>query len=315
MSKYTTELRYICEEQAGRTVSGEYTDIATIIAAARPNIFNFDYPYYNALQKQTTEENILRHFYTREICEETYGLWKLRLQDKMNLIMPYYKKLFESAALEFDPLRDVDLTEIMDQETSGRNHSETTGSLTGSESGTLHDDTSSETTTDDDNSSAWTHTGENGETHGSQDSNTRTMNDSKIHKYSDTPQGSITNLQNDTYLTNASIDTDTLSESNTGSGSGNSTTTFDEATSDTSNRDIHTDVTGELSRTTSNEKSQTTTGELDGTESGELDYTKTTRGKSAGKSYSELLEAYRRTLLRIDSMICEELEDLFMLIW
>ena len=67
MSKYTTELRYICEEQAARTESGDYSDISSIIAAARPQIFSFNYPYYDSAQKEKTETNILRHFYTREI--------------------------------------------------------------------------------------------------------------------------------------------------------------------------------------------------------------------------------------------------------
>ena len=111
MSKYTTELRYICEEQAGKDESVDYNSISEVIAAARPKIFNFDYPYYSEDQKQRTEENILRHFYTMEIGEETYGLWKLRLEDRMNQIMPYYVGLFNSVALEYDPLIDVDLKE------------------------------------------------------------------------------------------------------------------------------------------------------------------------------------------------------------
>lgn len=45
------------------------------------------------------------------------------------------------------------------------------------------------------------------------------------------------------------------------------------------------------------------------------DYTKKRSGKSAGKSYSELVEEYRKILLNIDMMIISELETLFMLIY
>ena len=38
-------------------------------------------------------------------------------------------------------------------------------------------------------------------------------------------------------------------------------------------------------------------------------------GKSAGRSYSNLLEEYRNTLLNIDMMVINELSDLFMGLW
>lgn len=153
MSKYTTELRYICEEQAGRTESVDYNSTASVIEAARSHIFNFTYPYYDADQKQRTETNILRHFYTMEIGEETYGLWKMRLEDKMNLIMPYYVKMFETAALEFDPLVDVDLRETLDEDTAA--YSEGSSNVTNSS--VQNDNNSSEVITDQDDSVNRTH--------------------------------------------------------------------------------------------------------------------------------------------------------------
>ena len=59
----------------------------------------FDENYRQALCTK-----ILRHFYTREIGEETVGLWKLRLDARLNDIMPYYNKLYESEALKINPL-------------------------------------------------------------------------------------------------------------------------------------------------------------------------------------------------------------------
>ena len=56
------------------------------------------------------EVKILRHFYTREIGEETFGLWQLRLCDRLNVIMPYYNQLYRSELIKFNPMYDVDLS-------------------------------------------------------------------------------------------------------------------------------------------------------------------------------------------------------------
>lgn len=110
MSKYTTELRFICESEAGYEKSKSYNDIEKIITLAAPKIFSFTFPIFDEDYRPILEKRILKHFYTREISEETYGLWKLRLEDKLNLIMPYYNKMYESAYLPFDPFNDVDYT-------------------------------------------------------------------------------------------------------------------------------------------------------------------------------------------------------------
>ena len=43
MSKYTTEVRYICESEAGLTVSGGANEVENVIALAIPKVFNFDF--------------------------------------------------------------------------------------------------------------------------------------------------------------------------------------------------------------------------------------------------------------------------------
>lgn len=77
----------------------EYLDKYTvdeIIDKARINIFNFSYPIYEASHKSTLEKKILKHYYTREISAETFGLWQLWLNTKMNEIMPKYNKLYRA---------------------------------------------------------------------------------------------------------------------------------------------------------------------------------------------------------------------------
>lgn len=108
LSKYTTELRFICESSINLQQSLGYLSVKDIIAKSRTKIFNFDYPIFDKEYKSVLETKIIRHYYTREICEETVGLWKLRLEDKLNLIMPYYNQLYESELLKFNPFHNMD---------------------------------------------------------------------------------------------------------------------------------------------------------------------------------------------------------------
>lgn len=107
MANYTTQLRTIIEMYSSKKRGG-YSEIQAQITEARPKIFDFPYPIFDRNYKEALERKILTHFYTREICEETVGLWKLRLADKMNEIMPYYNQLYESELLKFNPFHDID---------------------------------------------------------------------------------------------------------------------------------------------------------------------------------------------------------------
>lgn len=217
MSKYTTEVRYICEVAAGLSESEGVNKVNDIIAAARTKIFDFDYPIFDEAYRPVLETKILRHYYTREICSETVGLWKLWLEDQMNLIMPYYNQLYRSNLLEFNPFYDVDLTRDSKREGEGENES-TQGveeGKTGSVTNTTVNSGTSNTTTSENN---W-------------------------NLYSDTPQGGINGLIDDedplttnTYLTNATRDIKSGSSATTTSDTTNSIT----GTSDTTERDTQT---------------------------------------------------------------------------
>lgn len=136
MSKYTTEVRFICEMAAGLTESAGASKVNEIIAKAAPVVFNFDWPIFDEAYRLGLEEKILRHYYTREIGEETVGMWKLRLEDRLNLVMPKYNQLYESAKLEFNPFYDVDYTR------QGTNSGEGTSSGTTNSTGNnMHSDT------------------------------------------------------------------------------------------------------------------------------------------------------------------------------
>ena len=109
MAKYTTEVRSICETAYGlqSTVGEPSVDTIVTSPAVLNTLFNFTFPIFDEEYRPVLEAKILKHYYTQEIGEETVGLWKLRMNTRLNEIMPYYNKLYESELLEFDPLKNM----------------------------------------------------------------------------------------------------------------------------------------------------------------------------------------------------------------
>ena len=270
MSKYTTEVRFICETASGLGESKGFTDVDTIITNAIPKIFNFSFPIFDEKYRTVLEKKILKHFYTREICEETVGLWKLRLDTKLNEIMPYYNKLYKSELLEYNPLYTNNLTRTKKTDyDSNRNENEN-----------INDTTKNNGTINSTNESTVNGT-ENG-----------TSNNTGRDLYSDTPQGALTGVESETYLTNA------RKISNTGTTSSN-TSNSSNASGSVTSADEHT-----------YERIRGNTDALTSTE----DYLESVMGYE-GISASDLLLKYRETFINIDMMIIQELETLFFQLW
>lgn len=110
MARYTTEVRTVCEYYAGLDAMAPGSRVNDVIEAAREKVFDFDFPVFDESYRSVIETKILRHYYTREIGFETVGLWKLKLETRLNEVMPYFNQLYESTLLEFNPFYDVDLT-------------------------------------------------------------------------------------------------------------------------------------------------------------------------------------------------------------
>lgn len=91
MSIYTTQVRYICEQFSDL---GEGKSPAEYVEASVHKIFNFSDGLPEAHRDRMLSK-LLLNYYTREIGEETYGLWKLRLQQKLSIISPYYVDLIK----------------------------------------------------------------------------------------------------------------------------------------------------------------------------------------------------------------------------
>lgn len=254
MSHYTTEVRFICETYAGFEESQGHP-VDEIISKALSKVFDFSFPIYDETYRSVLETKILKHYYTREIGLETVGLWKHFLSMKLNEIMPYYNKLYNSELLEFNPFYDVDYYTDADRNIGHDENTTATNSTT---------DNTTDNTTSKVESSGTSQT---------------------YDRYSDTPQGALTGIQNDQYLTDARL--------------------INGSTSDTTN--------GTTNRTINN------TGTANG--SGTRKYTNTddylehVYGKRGSATYSELLEQYRDTFLNIDMDIINELSGLFMQVW
>ena len=290
MSKYTTEVRFICEHYAGLDESKGYDNVENIISKARKKIFDFQYPIFDDAYKPILETKILKHYYTREIGFETVGLWKLKLNALLNEIMPYYNKMYESELLEFNPFDDIHKTithEGSDRGTKNTDADTTAGhNATVGYTGRKDIDGSSTTTFDgtvdyEGESDSW-------------------------NLYSDTPQGGLNGIEaaydgvsSNAYLTDAR---------NIKEEEENTTTT-----SNTEHGTTATDVVD--SNTTTTTETNTSASNVDEEHENSNEWVEVISGKQGTLSYSKMLEEFRNTFLNIDMMIIEELAGLFFMLW
>ena len=283
MSKYTTEVRFICETYAGLSESVGYENVNDVISKARPKVFDFDYTLFDPEYKPVLETKILKHYYTREIAAETVGLWKLWLDARMNEIMPLFNKLYEAETLKYSPLFDTDITTEHHGKSDDVEHTEDTGKVTNSGTDTT------------------THTGTDTRKHDSQTDTTgeTTTNNDDWSMFSDTPQGGLNGIKNDKYLTNATHGT--ANDKTTGT-AGTTVSDTDTNTYNDSNATEHghiVDSTADKSRTFNNTN----------------EYTEHVFGKRGGQTYAAMMIEYRESLINIDEMIISALSDLFFGLW
>lgn len=229
----------------------------------------FDYPsYYKGAEKEAFEQKVLDHYRFRQIGQETPGRWLHYFRSRIREIMPYYIQLYESEALMKgleDPFANVDIRETFEQTSTG----EHSGSLNRATQGTLESGITGSTET--------------------QTQDKENNNGSSTKKFSNTPQGSISNL--DSYMTEATQE----SAENEKTGNGSSDTTSTSTQSDVS---------------TSSQTDATT-----GMEKGTVKHTFTKKGNQGVNTYAHDMKELRETFLNIDMMIIRELNDLFLMVY
>jgi len=158
------------------------------------NHFDFkldSYPIFDENYRQLLNNKILNHYYENEIGFETAALFRFYLDNKLNEIMPYYNILYtKQTELLSDLTNNVNLRETLERQVG--------------------------TDTDTTSSSNSTSTGSN---------NSKNL-------FQDTPQGQIaqTDINNQTWATNVTFDTNTnnnsISDSSSSFGESNTTENY-----------------------------------------------------------------------------------------
>lgn len=242
MSRYTTEVRYICESLAGLDKSVGYSNVNEVIEKSRNRIFP-PFEIFDESYRPVIETKILKHFYTREIGCETFGLWQLRLDAKLSVIMPYYNKLYKAINIDIPVIDNVNMNV---EHNIGRN--------------------------------ADTKVSDNTDITASSNTETNTISSAKV-RHSDTPQGSLQNLESNEYMSDATL-------------------------SDTT-QDVNSNT-----KSNSNSKSNSDTNAKSTEE-----YAEHRWGKEGTTTYISMVNEYIEKMKNIDAMLIRELEDLFMQIW
>lgn len=267
MSKYTSELRWILEALTGESTPSK------AIEQGRKHIFNFAYPFYKEEERESFETMFLRNFYTSEIGCETYELWKLRLNNWLNVNMPYYNDLLDKY-LTLKGLNTYIDADYTDNDVLTRN--ETNESKQNTETEENQDRNAKQVISSESTST---------------EKHDATTNEQELA--SDTPQGTLENVLNASYLSNAKVNT-SEAENNVSSSSRASTDKTDSETM-------------QNNQTVSDLKTATTTNNEQRTYS--------RQGKMSSKTYSEMFEDYKRSIENWYKLIFHEMECLFMLLW
>ena len=324
----------------------EEPDPTTLIKNYKAAIFDFQYPvsdeqYNYALDKDWFEESILQHYIMRRIGFNTLGEFKRALQVKLWGCMPYLlkKRALITTSKEFRAL-----TQFVSDETEVTGSNESESSKGNTDSGTNTDflnieimgmasgDTySSKNITEEyshsetgQKSSVSTVSGSSTGSSSMSTSNTVTGNNTTTTKTSDLPQTAISNMGNDSFVSDVNVSNDngtdktSASTSGTNQSSNNGTSSIDSeynvSDSYVTNRGSYSlpsqfDVADQYDRNTANGTNSDTHSESD-----------TTSGSNYAYDYSvntnpEYIEKVLRTLDRKGNWLSEvyrSLDDLFL---
>lgn len=307
MSKYTTEVRYICEQKAGLQESVGFNNINSVLDKSWDKIFTTNWEIFDESYRKILCEKILRSYYTREICAETVGLWQLWLDSTLCEIMPMYNQLYKTTIYEFNPLYNTDMTTTFTKTVTGNDSKTTTGN-----SSKWNDvSTSSKNTKTDDytvKDSSKTDSTSKGNTN-SESSNNDTS--AETNKFNDTPQGGVNGIESGNYLTDIRMISRTGTTTN--SSDENSTSSLN-GTYTNENLNKGTTVNEGTIRSNTNETGASNASETGTSETTET-WTEKVMGKNNSENYGQLLVEFRKSIINIDKMIIDELKPLFMQLW
>ncbi|WP_289198097.1 hypothetical protein [Bacteroides acidifaciens] len=337
MAEYTMYIRDVV-----RMVNGNISkDMDSDIKTASDKIFSFDYPIWADGYKEELQRKFIERFYMREICAETYPMWKLMLKRHMQIRMPYYNNLYKTTLYEFDPTIDFDMvtthrgSDTRDSESSDVNTMESTGTDTGT---TTTSSTGTENGTD-----ART------DTKNTSSSTEKDGTDEKTSSSTFTPD-SLHRIETDKDVTNSNLESDFpnatfggmsnyASEANAGevhehdvvndkhsgvdktNGTENGSFTENVTVSGTDSTEIRGTAskenvshgTSETNSSNKNNSSSTASGTFG--ERGTNEYETRVKGNDGKYTLAYLLKEYRDVIINIDELFLQDCEKLFMSIW
>lgn len=365
MSRYTMTLAEMMHRYTPNIEPFSMEQIALLVKSNIDNVIPYKYPIWDEDYRSVLSTKIITHYLYREIGFDTPARFIFELSNKLNEIMPYYNQLYATQLHGIPELIDMDLyeeyvgegathdvsqdTQTEDTQTEGdrtkhdlsegtsynytqygknTNHKKSGSDTTETEYG------KTDTTTYNNVQDKATYNSQNETEYGSQDKKTG----QDINRFSNTPQGALTGILSDRYLTTATVDdidetnkktgTDTArhsgndtnvrsgSQSTAQSGKDIGKTTYD-TTDDTqdSGEDKMDGGTSDNAWTTEDyldKKLGKSTSNKDASGTKNDSYFKHTWGRTGAKDIVEEVMQLRDAIINIDMMVIEELNDLFM---
>ena len=122
MAKYTIELRKICDIYGREEVENWFKDYDIKNYLTPVQIAQIE--KFNVWSKDRLASKIVDHYYMKEIGFETPALFKHYAKVTMQEIMERYFPKIYSNFLEYDPLSNVDFTEVYTREIVGTGENE-----------------------------------------------------------------------------------------------------------------------------------------------------------------------------------------------
>lgn len=253
-----------------------------IVENGKDKFFDFTFPWYadDNTGLEDFKNLFLRKNYMKQIGQETTAQFKLYVQARLMEKMPLYKQLYESSLLEYDPLVNRKVTTTTD---------ETESEEKGKESENIVSTTATGTTEENNNSDR---SGTSVEQRNSETSMSAETNNQSVH--SENPEITMANKD---YA--SSMDRERKAESGNGNENveGNKTVNDNATEHNTSDSNASSHETGNLSENENRERNKK------GNETIEGFY---------GDSQADAILKYRETILNLNEMICNDMNDLFL---
>ena len=325
MANYTTRVYDVLRYYNNNDAVGGGKSALDAINNHWNDIFDIDiWSTYDANYKPTLCKKILRHYLMYEIGSETVELWKIELNSKLSEIMDKYNVMYANIDKAYTNFfNDVDYTETTNHSTNETN--ESTGTTSGQSNETTNGkadttqtaNASGESVNSGESSSIGTATSSGTTT--ATNTGASTNNTDGWQASSDTPQGALTGLENNNYLSsavhnygkgNSTTNTNADSTSNTENDSTTKATSKDSTTTTNTSESVTSATTNQTNEITNNTNtSDSNTRNL--TEN----YVKNVIGKMGSQNNAQLYNDIVKRITNIDEMIINELKECFLLIW